>query len=271
MAPSTTKSRTTISITFLFVVLASHHGQSLKPSLPSSLSRREWIGSIVIGFPTSCWAVDSLEFIRRGASFIPGYGPSDIFYPLQLTGRWNVTRENIEAQTYHYDMRFLPSTTTANACVQDRGYNLMKFESVSVDTNTTSSDASKSAILLYEWTEMSPNDVRFVFMDGSREEIKVTKRATEQTEDTVTSSEFLRISSEDSRGIPIIQARRVLTKWKIVSTNVVEGFEITYDMSGGNLGDPLGRRFITNPVTATAGPQIISKSRLHLVRILGDS
>ena len=261
---------TTSTTTLLLIGLLSFlPGQSsLIPLVfSSSFSRREWIGTAVIGFPTSSWAFDSVELIRRGASAIPGYGPSDIFYPLQLTGRWNVTQETSDAQTYHYDMRFLPSTTTATACIQDRGYNLMRLETVGEETNRNS--VSSRTIVSYEWSESNPNDVRLVLMDGSKKEIKVTKRATERTEDTVTSSEFLRITSEDMRGIPVIQARRVLTKWKIVSPHAIEGMEIVYDMSGGNLGDPLSMNLMINPVAnpVTVDPTIISKSRLHLVQL----
>lgn len=192
-------------------------------------------------------AADAGETIRRGAANIPGYGPTDVFYPGLFQGKWKVVRDVVGEQTVEYDMRFIQSIES-NAVVADRGYNQAALEKA----------LSKAATRSYEWVETNPNDLRLVLDDGSRKEIKVTKRASERTEDTVSSSEFQRITTEDARGIPNIAARRTLTKWKVVSNASVEGLEIVYDMGGG---DPLAG------ATANGGPQVISKSRLHLERI----
>jgi len=205
-----------------------------------------------------------IESIRQGASNIPGYGPSDIMYPPSLLGRWNVTRRTTYDTTTtmavvsNYDVRFLPCQADTTFVVQDRGYNIMRF------LNSSTNHPVRS----YEWIQSNPNDVRLVFVDGSNMEIKVTKRASERPDnESVTSSEFQRITTEDAASLrgPSIQARRVLTKWKIVSDNVVEALELEYDMSGVTLNDP----FITAAAGATkqAGPQLISKSRLHLERM----
>lgn len=131
----------------------------------------------------------------------------------------------------------------------DRGYNEASYE-----------NALGNEVQSYEWEKTNPNDLRIVFADATRKESKVTKRATERTEDTVSSSEFQRITTENARGIPVISAHRVRTKWKVVSETAIEGIEIVYDI-GGNLGDPLAA------ASAPSTPQVISKSRLSLQRI----
>merc|ERR1712179_390753 len=140
----------------------------------------------------------------------------------------------------------------SGATVADRGFNQANLEKV------LTPDIS---IRSYEWTETNPNDLRLVFGDGTRKELKVTKRASERTESTVSSSEFRRVTRENSRGIPVISAERTLSKWKIDSDGVVEGLEITYDMGSG--GDPLA----ANPMGGSSnGPTVLSKSRIRLER-----
>jgi hypothetical protein len=149
--------------------------------------------------------------------------------------------------TISYEVRFIkPIEDTA--VVADRGFNEASLE------NALNHEARS-----YEWSESNPNDLRLVFADGTRKEVKVTKRATERTEDTVSSSEFQRITTENSRGIPLILAHRVLTKWKVVNEGVIEGIEIVYDI-GGALGDPLAA------TAKSSTPRVISKSRLSLRR-----
>jgi hypothetical protein len=229
-------------------------------------------GALVSPFPVAAAAANPVgEAIRRGASSIPGYGPPDVVYPAGFVGRWAVTRQTNDVasettRTVSYDMRFLPTTssegaaaTTAAAAIQDRGYNLVKETAAANKNNPVRS---------YEWTETNPNDLRLVLNDGTGMEIKVTKRSTETTTTTdavVTSSEFARITT-DRGTIPVIEARRTLQKWKVVSANVVEGLEIVYDV-GGKLGDPMAMSIITSS-SENAGPRVISKSRLHLERIL---
>lgn len=198
------------------------------------------------------------EAIRRSAANIPGYGQTDVFYPLSFDGRWKVTREVVASDTIDpaklpmtviYDVRFIKSIDDG-AVVADRGYNEAAYENAILN----------NAVRSYEWTETNPNDLRLVLGDATRKDIKVTKRATERTDDTVSSSEFQRVTTEDARGIPIISAHRVLQKWKVVNNEAIEGIEIVYDV-GGNLGDPLAA------TPASSSPRIVSKSRLNLKRI----
>jgi hypothetical protein len=215
------------------------------------------------------------EAIRRGASNIPGYGPSDVLYPASFVGRWAVTRqtktEESSEKTISYDMRFVPTKSSDGAtaaAIQDRGYNLVQ-QTTAVDPNQS------NPVQSYTWTENNPNDLLLVLNDGTRIDIKVTKRSMDTTRTTeddssavvVTSSEVARITTDRGR-IPIIEARRTLQKWKVVSDNVVEGLEIVYDVGGGNLGDPMAMTIVPSSSATKAGPRLISKSRLHLERIL---
>jgi hypothetical protein len=152
-----------------------------------------------------------------------------------------------------YPFRFIQSIED-DAVVADRGFNQAELEQAILQTvmgNTT-------RVRSYEWVQTNPNDLRLVLADGKRKEIKVTKRATERTENTVSSSEFQRITQEDQGGIPYISARRVITKWKVVDDNTLEGLEVIYDLGGG---DPMAMSVATG-----ANPTLLSKSRMVLKR-----
>ena len=199
--------------------------------------------------------VDAGEAMRRSAANLPGYGPTDVFYPKDWKGLWTMRREVASdggnSLVLKYMVLFLPSIQD-NAVVADRGFNQANLEA--------SLRGKDDAVQSYTWSETNPNDLRILLADGSRKDIKVTKRASEMTETTVSSSEFQRVSQEDARGIPVITARRVLTKWKMLDDNTIEGLEVVYDMGGG--GDPLSMQ------TATSSqPKVLSKSRLRLERM----
>lgn len=229
------------------------------------------------------------EAFRRGAANFPGYGPSDVFYPATLQGVWMLRREvtfytNGDATTLilSYPVRFLTSVQP-EAVVADRGFNQVSLERALRDrrSNVTERDTIETRVpIAYEWSINNPNDLRITIPTdqegGGRKEIKTTKRSTEYNNldgdaVAVTSSEFQRVTVEDTRGIPSISARRVLTKWIINQNeengNVAEGLEIVYDMSssGGLAGDPMA--FSTaKTVSSSSKPMILSKSRLRLER-----
>lgn len=220
--------------------------------------------------------LDAGEAIRRGAANLPGYGSSDVFFPKSFAGSWKMTRD-VEFPSsgspssppavlrLTYPVRFIQSIED-DAVVADRGYNQAELEAALAKKSTPSSPAS---VLSYEWVANNPNVVKVALADGTKKEIKVTKRATERTSDTVSSSEFQRITQEDTRqtnggpgGIPQISARRVVSKWKKVDDSTLEGIEIVYAVGGG--GDPLATG-LNGPGNAST-PTILSKSRLYLVR-----
>ena len=207
--------------------------------------------------------LDAGEAIRRSAANIPGYGPTDVFFPSTLAGTWQMNREvdfgnGKEPLRLSYPFRFIPSIEDGTV-VADRGFNQAELEQAIAKAVTGRDEAGgSSTVRSYEWLPSNPNDLRMVLTDGSRKEIKVTKRATERTDTTVSSSEFQRLTQEDARGIPNISARRVMTKWKLVDDSTLEGLELIYSMPGGD------------PLAATSGTQatstLLSKSRLLLRR-----
>jgi hypothetical protein len=203
--------------------------------------------------------MDAGEAIRRSAANIPGYGPTDVFFPSGLVGSWTMNREvEIGGRTIKlsYPFRFIQSIED-DAVVADRGSNQAELEKSLIETLTGNSKEASSFVLSYEWAINNPNDLRLVLADGTKKEIKVTKRATERSEATVTSSEFQRVTQENQRGIPVISARRILTKWKIIDDSTIEGIEVIYSMGGG---DPMAG------ASGAAQPSILSKSRLFLIR-----
>lgn len=234
-------------------------------SCESSLKRRQVVaaGLAIIGFTPmksdAAAPMDAGEAIRRSAAGIPGFGPTDVFFPAGILGSWRMTREveipgRQQPIRLSYPFRFIQSIEDT-AVVADRGSNQAELERALVEA-VTGTSSSSSSVRSYEWAMTNPNDLRLVLADGSKKEIKVTKRATERTDGTVTSSEFQRVTQEDGRGIPIVSARRVSTKWKIVDTSTLEGLEVVYSMAGG---DPMA-------ASTSTQPSILSKSRLYLER-----
>ena len=214
------------------------------------------------------------ESIRRSASNIPGLGPADIYYPLSWKGTWKASRQVVipssasGERTYllNYRLRFL-SSVVDNAVVADRGFNQAELETALKRLSRTDlgvnndNIATTTIVRSYEWTETNPNNLRMVMADGTRKEIKVTKRSASEDGWSET-SEFQRVVFEDERGIPEVSARRVLTKWRIVDETSVEAIEVVYD-AGMSVIDPMGTSF--NP-PSQQGQRLLSKSRLLLER-----
>ena len=169
----------------------------------------------------------------------------------------------------NYTMRFLPSIKE-DAVVADRGFNQANLENSFVTGSLNNNNSSSSSIVQsYSWTETNPNDLRISFTDGRRKDIKVTKRATEYKDNTVSSSEFQRIvedtNNSNSMMVPIIAARRVVSKWKEIEADHLEAIEIVYDMSASiPSADPMA----FSPQSASVPTSnVLSKSRLRLTRV----
>ncbi len=232
-------------------------------------TRRQILGSclgfgiaICLSYPVQAASpLDTGEAIRRSASSIPGFGPTDVFFPSSLAGTWKMTRDvdfgnDRQPLRLSYPFRFIRSIED-DAVIADRGFNQAELEKA-ILTTIGHKDEMASSVRSYEWVQSNPNDLRLVLSDGARKEIKVTKRATERSDTTVSSSEFQRITQEDQRGIPDVSARRVMTKWKILNDYTMEGLEIMYSMPGG---DPMTAGSLGN-----ASPTLLSKSRMLLQR-----
>ena len=210
------------------------------------------------------------EAVRRGAANIPGYGQTDVFYPPIFLGNWKAVREILpnsggsgSGLTLQYPIRFIRSIED-NAVIADRGWNQANLEKsiheLSAKSNSGNNAGGDPFLPSYQWTETDPNDLRLSFADGSKKDIKVTKRATEMTDETVFSSEFQRVTQteDDGRAIPVITARRVMSKWKVIDSSTLEGIEVVYDVGGGDPMSGLGKVSDQN--------NVLSKSRLKLYR-----
>ena len=199
--------------------------------------------------------MDAAEAIRRSAANIPGYGQTDVFYPSNFAGSWRMIREvemsGRQPLRLVYPFRFV-SSIEDNLVVADRGFNQAELEKAIL--REVKGDKELASIRSYDWKENNPNDLRLVFSDGYKKKIKTTKRATERTDTTVSSSEFQRLTLDDGR-VPSISARRVLTKWQIEGDSI-SGMEIVYNIPAG---DPMA-------ASSNTTPTVISKSRLSLER-----
>jgi hypothetical protein len=182
--------------------------------------------------------------------------------------------------TLTYPIRFL-SSLNANgqaAAVADRGYNQAALENAlrSGALPSSSTTTANNVVQSYTWSSSNPNDLRIFFTNGSSKEIKVTKRAasimnasqenaseTTSTTTTIDSSEFQRVTLDDQT-VPVISARRVLTKWKVMNDNIVEGLELVYDMSNSVGSDPLA---FAMQQQQQQQPKLLSKARLRITRV----
>lgn len=246
--------------------LSQHSSDSIvRRQLLASFAATSSLGVFIIPIAVAKAAtpLDAGEAIRRSAATIPGYGQTDVFFPASLAGNWIMIREvdfgnGREPLRLSYPIRFLRSIED-DAVVADRGFNQAALEQAIVEAVYNDSENSPGrAVQSYEWVQTNPNDLRLVLESGKRKEIKVTKRSTERTESTVSSSEFQRITQEDQGGIPEISARRVVTKWKVVDDTTLEGMEIIYNMGGG---DPMSASSSTS-----SNPTVLSKSKMILQR-----
>ena len=56
------------------------------------------LAPLLVAAPPSIARADVKEEIRKAASVIPGYGPSDLLFPNAFRGRWKVTRSVVDVQ-----------------------------------------------------------------------------------------------------------------------------------------------------------------------------
>lgn len=280
----------TLTAFFLVTSISAVYGWSMsEQSMPNhphmnelcstiQLSRRQSFKSLLAGgvLGTGVVALSSnpahaesptsvAESIRRSAAKVPGYGPTDIFYPNTFAGTWTMTRQveffgslaSLKPLTLTYPYRFIRSIED-DAVVADRGANQAELEKAIANLKDPDNSNNKSAVQSYKWEVSNPNDLLVTMSNGDSLFIKVTKRATDRGDGTVTSSEFQRVTRQDAnKSVPNISARRIVTKWKQLDNNSIAGLETIYDMGGG---DPMAG------ASAAMEPTVVSKSRLLLSR-----
>ena len=201
------------------------------------------------------------EAVRRSAANIPGYGPTDVFFPKSWAGQWRVQRlvnfgdkggssDNTATLVLDYIVRFIPSIDD-DATVADRGFNQANLEAA----------VSRGMSPSYEWTSTNPNDLRLAWPDSRRKDIKVTQRATDYdrlVDGLLWSSEVQRVTTDGGKAdVPTILARRVVTqyRWEISPANttpsIVQALEVIYSLQ-------------TN---TAANKEILSKSRIIMQKL----
>lgn len=208
------------------------------------------------------------EAIRRSASGLPGYGPTDVFYPDSWVGLWRIQRQvsfgseiNEKPLVFEYNIRFLPAIE-AGKVVADRGFNQSNLEAAVAKSREPSP--------MFQWEPDNPNDLRLSWPDGSRKDIKVAQRAVDYqhlVEGKLWSSEVQRVTidSTDSR-IPSISLRRVVTRWSWEASpdrappSLVKAIEILYDLGGS---DPM----LSNGEPINSNRPILSKSLLIMKKL----
>ena len=209
------------------------------------------------------------ESLRRSASNLPGYGPTDVFYPLNWQGTWTLRREDqitnsTTPEISTYPIRFIQSIDK-DSVIADRTFNELNYWETVRKGNRTG-----NIVQSIQWTETNPNDLNIIFTNGVKRNVKVTKRASDRTDTTVSSSEFQRIledqSAMDGNTVPKLASRRSLTKWKMVADNHIEGIEIVYDMNIEGDADRINLSSSLPSNEKLFQPKLISKSRFRLDR-----
>lgn len=286
-------------------LLASHHREAnhhqQQQQQHESLSNRNRRGflidavasaTLLVGTPSVAHAAapaTPAEAIRRSAANIPGYGPTDVFFPNSWVGVWRVQRQvffpgattksggtvgddTAPALVLDYNIRYLPSIED-NAVVADRGYNQANLEAAISARAAAAATATAASPPSFEWTFTNPNDLRLQWPDGRRKDIKVTQRATDFAqigEGRLWSSEVQRVTNNAGGGggsVPDVMARRVVTqyRWEAAAgigidnadeapvPSLVQAVEVIYDLGGST--DPLKASGVSNN-------SILSKSRI---------
>ena len=230
---------------------------------------------------------DVKEEIRKAASVVPGYGPSDLLFPNAFQGRWMVTRSVVDVQ-YPLGKDKAPREEVALAERQlEAGAAGVSFDARYVETDDPGAFGDKvipdrafnaerraSALqglplddLEARWSSSNPNVVTMRNRRiGSVVETKVTKRSVEGENGAFGTSEYARVADAGSEGVlggvPRILATRERVRYRYPvdggRPTRIEGLEIT------DLFDPTQTGFAD---LAGASPVLKVKARLTLERI----
>ena len=145
-------------------------------------------------------AQTTAEAVRRAASILPGLGQPDVYYPPLFLGSWRATRTVVSSDDpslapllpleVSYEAQYVSVDGDGSGAdgkvVSDRGYNEASYRSAlrsAVLRRDGAGDFSDArpppAVRSYSWSASNPNVLFLSFADGSSEEVKVTKRATD--------------------------------------------------------------------------------------------
>ena len=227
---------------------------------------------------------DVKEEIRKAASVVPGYGPSDLLFPNAFQGRWKVTRSvvdvqyplgkdkapreevelaerQLEANGVSFDARYVETDDPGafgDRVIPDRAFNAEQRASALLGLPLDDLEA--------RWSSSNPNVVTMRNKRiGSLVETKVTKRSVEGEDGAFGTSEYARVADAGSEGVlggvPRILATRERVRYRYpvgARPTRIEGLEIT------DLFDPTQTGFAD---LAGASPVLKVKARLTLERV----
>jgi hypothetical protein len=259
-----------IYVAILFVSILFEFGQ------PHMLTRRRMISSIPLTLPVFPGIAHSStrEYISKVASTLPGYGPRDCTFPITFSGMWEVDRNLVsiipegssadfgEVASYQsvdrigthlrYRVRFFEF---GESVIADREFNLRNLERVT-------RVGSKIDVADCEWAPDNPNVLACTYSDGSTREVKVTKRSLEAQEGGFGSTEFAQVTVSPApgatgRSVPQLGAMRTLSRFRVLSADVVEGVELVL-------------YYPTGALLADSKPALKFKSRLTFNRVRED-
>ena len=249
------------------------------------------LAPLLVAAPPSVARADVKEEIRKAASVIPGYGPSDLLFPNAFRGRWKVTRSVVDVQYplgkdkvpadevdlvekqlaagndgIVYEARFVETDDPGafgDSVIPDRAFNAEQRESALKALPLDELEA--------RWSSSNPNVVTMRNKrTGTVTETKVTKRSTETPEGggAFGTSEYARVADAGSEGVlggvPRILATRERARYRYSVTERgqrptrIEALEIA------DLFDPTQTGFAD---LAGATPVLKVKARLTLDRV----
>mmetsp|Transcript_34171 Transcript_34171/g.43631 ORF Transcript_34171/g.43631 Transcript_34171/m.43631 type:complete len:323 (+) Transcript_34171:90-1058(+) len=209
------------------------------------------------------------EQISKVASKIPGYGPSDCYFPPFFQGSWQVERELVgvntplgedkveqpskfvEANAYmnkklSYKVRFI---NCKGNIVADRAFN----------AKTYGEAATPGKLASTGWEPENPNILAVTYQNGVVKEVKVTKRSFESpSPETFGTSEYARIAEASMEGplgsVPELSAIRTLTRYKRLDETTVEALELI-------------KYYPAVSMTSNPDPYLVLKSRLKFAKL----
>lgn len=250
---------------------------------PSEMSRNVFLTlpSIFLSSPPSLAIAPGSpasfrENIAKTASKVPGYGASDVFYPLYFKGVWLAERELVECKVQgedkdlggldlravkdaqqalqspvRYKVRFIEREE--GDVIADRAYNVIGERNAAKRTNFDGGEASFQT----RWEPSNPNILTLTSVDGTVLETKVTKRSFETpSEDTFGTSEYARVaeSSSTAAAVPQLSAIRTLVRYKWNGIDEIQALELV-------------KRYPAVTLQSDPEPFVIVKSRLSLKRM----
>lgn len=212
-------------------------------------------GAAELESPTS-----TRETIARVAANLPGYGEPDIYYPAQFLGSWRCSRtltaltfpasvdsgsSGFSAHQWLADMdascaaMYREMEATLNRSIEYRTRFFQRDGHVILDRAFDAYERSRAeqpfsgrTVVEARWNPNNPNILAIECIDGTIRELKVTKRATEDSgsPDAFGFSEYYRVADTTTgkimSGVPQLVGLRVQARYRKMKEGAIEGLEL---------------------------------------------